>query len=90
MMNQLKKVMPLIPVDPLKTDDDNMTEIEGKIPRITGVATTASLIAVKNEIFKVVIQSKKQNMMQKYQTLKKYILLLLIIINLLVKYFMQR
>ena len=47
--------MPLIPVDPLKTDDDNMTEIEGKIPRITGVATTASLIAVKNEIFKVVI-----------------------------------
>ena len=34
-----------------KTDcDDNITEIEGQLPSITSLATTTSLIAVKNAI----------------------------------------
>ena len=45
-----------------KIDYDNkINEIEGKIPNITGLATTAALNAVKNEIPNVSDSVKKTN-----------------------------
>ena len=74
-----------------KTDYDNkVTEIEGKIPKITVIAPTTALKAIKNEISNVSDLVKKQNMMQKYQASEKSILVLLVITNLRVKYLMQR
>ena len=61
-----------------KTSYDNkITEIEGKIPSITGLAITAALHTVKNEISNVFDLAKK--------SIEKCILLFLIMINLRVK-----
>ena len=51
MMNWLKKLMPLILVDfSKKKDYDNkITEIEGKIPNITSLATTSVKSKVPND-----------------------------------------
>ena len=51
--------------------------LKNKKPNITGLATTAALNAVENKIPNV----SNLVMMQKCQTLRKNILLLLIIIN---------
>ena len=83
--------MPLILVDLLKmTDYAKITDIEGKIPSIIGLAITAVLTAVENKILSVSDLVKKQIMMQKQKTLRKNILILLIIINLLVIHLMDR
>ena len=51
--------------------------LKNKKPNITGLATTAARNAIENKIPNV----SNLVMMQKYQTLRKNILLLLIIIN---------
>ena len=56
-------------------------EIEGKVHSINGLTTAATLIAVEKKILNVGDLVKKQIAMQKCQTLKKYIFLLLIIID---------
>ena len=68
----------------LKETDYNakITETEGKIPSITGSATTAVLNALENKIPDCRNLVKKQITMQKYQTLNLNISLRLIIINL--------
>ena len=60
-----------------------MTEIEIKIPSISGLATTAALIVVQNKVAEVSNLIKRQVMTQKYQTLKLNMLLQVILINLL-------
>ena len=70
--------------------DANITDIEGKIPSIIGLAITAVLTAVENKIPSVSDLVKKQIMMQKQKTLRKNILILLIIINLPVIHLMRR
>ena len=65
-----------------KADHNNkITEIEGKIPNVTVLATTTVLTAVGNKMHDVNNFVKKQIMTQKYQTLKLNILLQLIIIS---------
>ena len=68
------------------------TDIEDKIPSIANLAITATSTynAVKNKTPAVNKLIKKQIMMQKHQTLKKYILLLLIINNIRIIYLIQR
>ena len=74
-----------------KTDNDNkITEIEEKIPSITSLATTAALNAVKNETCNVSDLVKKAEYNGKILDIEKNISLFLIIINLQVKYLMQR
>ena len=75
----------LILVNLLKITDYNakVTEIENKIPSISGLATTSALNAVENKKPDVSNIVKKQIMTQKYQTLNLNILLQLITINLL-------
>ena len=74
-----------------KDHNAKITEIEGKMPSVTGLATTASLNGVENKAFHIcVLVSRKQIITQQYQTWNLNILLHLIIINLLVKYLMQR
>ena len=76
----------LILVGLLKKTDFNtkITEIEGKILSINGLAINAALTAVENEIPDITnLIKKKQIKMQKYQKLKMNILLQLITINLL-------
>ena len=69
-----------------KTDyNTKITEIEGKIFTITGLATTAALNIVKNKIPNFGNLVKKQIMMQKYQTPNLNILPHLIITNLRMK-----
>ena len=69
-----------------KTDyNTKITEIEGKIFTITGLATTAALNTVKNKIPNFGNLVKKQIMMQKYQTPNLNILPHLIITNLRMK-----
>ena len=81
----------MILVDLLKmTDYAKITDIEGKIPSIIGLAITAVLTAVENRILSVSDLVKKQIMMQKQKTLRKNILILLIIMNLLVIHLMDR
>ena len=70
--------------------DAKLTEIESKIPSISGLATTSTLTAVENKIRDVSNLIKKQIMTQRYQTLHLSILLQLIIISLLGKNLMQR
>ena len=79
-------------MDLLKKDyNAKITEIESKIPSITGLATTAALTtAVENKIPDVSNLVKKQTMKRKYQTLNLNILLQLIIIHLLAKHLMQK
>ena len=66
----------LILVDVLKKTDYNakITEIEGKIPSISGLATIAALTTVKNKVPDVINLVEKQIMTQKYQTLNLSIL----------------
>ena len=67
-----------------------MMQIEGNIPSISGLATTAALTAIENKIPDISNQlKKKQIMTQKHQTLNLSILLQLITINLQVKCLMQ-
>ena len=67
-----------------------MMQIEGNIPSISGLATTAALTAIENKIPDISNQLKqKQIMTQKHQTLNLSILLQLITINLQVKGLMQ-
>ena len=67
-----------------------MMQIEGNIPSISGLATTAALTAIENKIPDISNQlKKKQIMTQKHQTLHLSILLQLITINLQVKGLMQ-
>ena len=75
----------LIIVDLLKKTNYNtkITEIEGIILSISGLATNAALTAVENKITGISRLVKKQIMRQKYQTLKINILLQLIPIILL-------
>ena len=81
----------MILVDLLKmTDYAKITDIEGKIPSIIGLAITAVLTAVENRILSVSDLVKKQIAMQKQKTLRKNILILLIIMNLLVIHLMDR
>ena len=51
MINWFKKPVPLILVDLFI---NKITEIEGKIPSITGVPTTAALTAVENKTRNVI------------------------------------
>ena len=67
-----------------------MMQIEGNIPSISGLATTAALTAIENKIPDISNQlKKKQIMTQKHQTLNLSILLQCITINLQVKGLMQ-
>ena len=67
-----------------------MMQIEGNIPSISGLATTAALTAIENKIPDISNQlKKKQIMTQKHQTLNLSISLQLITINLQVKGLMQ-
>ena len=60
------------------------------IINITALATTDALTAFMNKIQNVSDLVKKADLLQKYQTLGKNILLLLIIINLLMIYLIRR
>ena len=62
-----------------------ITEIEGKLSSITGLATTSVLTAVESRIPDVNNLVKKQVMMLKYYTLNLNILLKLITIDLQMK-----
>ena len=67
-------------VDLLKKTDYNAksTEIEGKIPSISGLATNFALITVENkipDISNLVKKKQQQILMQKYQTSNLNILL---------------
>ena len=68
-----------------------VTEIEKKIPSITGLVTTVALTAVENKMPNVsnLVKKNQQILTQKYQTLNLNILLCLITINLLFKQLMQ-
>ena len=68
----------------LKKTDYNIknTDIEGKMPGITGLATIVVLYAVKNKIPKVSDLVKKHIMMQKYQIWRLNIVLHLVITSL--------
>ena len=66
-----------------KTDyNAKLSEIGSKIPTTLGLATTAALTAVENNIPNVINLLKKQIITQKYQILKVNILLRLIITHL--------
>ena len=67
-----------------------ITEMEGKILSISGLATSAASTVVENKIPNVSSSDKKQIMTQKYQTLSLNILLRLIITSLLVKHFQKK
>ena len=64
-----------------KTDlNAKITEIESKIPGITGLATNSALTAVENKIPDVSSFVKKiMIMIQKYQILKKRLLIMFMI-----------
>ena len=77
----------LILVDLLKKTDYNakITEIESKIPSISGLATTAALPTVENEktdVRNLVKKKEQQIITQKLMKLKKK-LLIIIVINIL-------
>ena len=59
-----------------------ITEIEGKIPSVSGLATNAALTTVENEIPNISSLVKKQIMTQKLLKSKKN-LLIIIMINIL-------
>ena len=67
-----------------KTDcNTKITEIEGKIPSISGLATNAALMTVENKIPNISsLVKKKQNITQKLLKLKRN-LLIIIMINIL-------
>ena len=79
-------------MDSLKITDYNakIYEIENITPGITGLATTAPLNSVENNIPNVSNIVKKQVMMTKFQTLGLTILTDLIIEHFCVKYLTQK
>ena len=54
-----------------------ITEIEGKIPSISGLATNAAFTEVENNVTSLV---KKQIMAQKLVSLKKNLLIMILIL----------
>ena len=83
----VKKVNPIDTSGLIKKTsyDNKITEIEGKIPSISGLAIIAAFHAVKNEISNVFDLAKKAEYDAKISGIEKCILLFLIIINLRVK-----
>ena len=62
-----------------KTDfNAKVTEIEGKIPSIIGLATNSALTAVENKIPDVSSLVKRQTTTQKYQIVKRKVLITVI------------
>ena len=76
----------------LKKTDYNVkiTEIEGKVVTISGLATTAELTTVGNKIPRISNLVKKRDYYTKVDEIEKNMLLRLIIIDLRVIYLMQR
>ena len=64
-----------------KTDyNSKITEIEGKIPSISGLATNAALTTVKNRIPNISsLVKKKQIIAQKFQKLKRNFLIMIMV-----------
>ena len=60
------------------------------MPNITGLTTTAAVNAVENKIYNVGNLVKKAEYDSKYRTLKRNILLFLVVINLRMIYLIQR
>ena len=54
-----------------------MAEIEGKIPSISGLATTSALTAVENKIPNVTSLAKKQIMARKLVKLRRKLLIII-------------
>ena len=78
-------------MDLLKKDyNAKITEIESKIPSISGSATTAVLTAVENKIPNVINQVKKADCNAKISDIESNYLLQLITINLQIKHLMQK
>ena len=65
----------------LKKTDYNakITEIEGKIPIVSGLATNAALTAVENKILNISSLVKKQIMAQKLLKSKRNLLIMIMI-----------
>ena len=86
----------LIPVGLFKKRcyDNEITDIKGKIPNITGLATTSALNPVNNEITNVSNLVKKAEYDEKISDIDKYqkyhIIIFLITIKLQMIYLMQR
>ena len=71
-INKVDKKIPDVSDFVNKTDfNAKITEVEVKIPNITGLTASSALIAVENNIPDVSSLVKKQNMTQKYQIFKK-------------------
>ena len=69
-----------------KTDfNGKVTEIEGKIPSIIGLATNSALTAVENKIPDVSRLVKRQTTTQKYQIVKRKVLITVITNTLLLQ-----
>ena len=60
-----------------KTDTKKITEIENKIPSISGLVTDAALTAVENKIPDVSSLIKKQIITQKLLRLKRNLLIII-------------
>ena len=76
----------LILVGLLKTDYNvKITEIVVKIPSISSLATKSTLVAFENKIPDVGALIKKQIMTQKYQILKRKLLIMIVINTLLLQ-----
>ena len=76
----------LILVGLLKTDyNAKITEIVVKIPSISSLATKSTLVAFENKIPDVGALIKKQIMTQKYQILKRKLLIMIVINTLLLQ-----
>ena len=76
----------LILVGLLKTDyNAKITEIVVKIPSISSLATKSTLVAFENKIPDVGDLIKKQIMTQKYQILKRKLLIMIVINTLLLQ-----
>ena len=69
-----------------KTDYIKITEIDGKIPSINGLATIAALNTAKKKIANFNDLVNKQIMMQIHETLKLNIMAYLIVTSVQIKY----
>ena len=75
-INKVDKKIPDVSDLVKKTDfNAKITEVEGKIPSITGLATSSELTSVVNKIPDASSLVKKQTMTQKYQILKRKLLI---------------
>ena len=74
-----------------KTDfNSKISEVEGKIPSISGLATTSGLTAVENKIPDVNGLIKKLIMTQKLVKLKRKLLIMIMTNTLLLQNLIQR